>query len=916
MKHLYALIFILFTFASYAQSPYTTTGLSSDWNDDAAWSGVGIPGPGDDLTILDSHIIFTNGNQAAANITLEGSAILNINSFTNTLNVSNNVTLEGTALIAGALGQINVGNSLFINGTNSIGAVGVDVTSSLIISDGARLDFTSIIGDKQFSDVIMDGASLLIFRVAETINISNMLQMNGTAGISGVNGGAINSSSLEVTGVATLSALSIDVSGLTTVDSGAAILFRSIIGDKNFSNFELNGLMLFTSAEQINISGTLTMNPGSGSSGSSPPGMITATDLVVNGTGSSILSAVGVTVTNSASLEANSTLVLRSTVGDKVFNSLTIENNASLTYTSSETLTVTTDLTMNGMSSVTGTSIGTFISNNASFLGTNTIGPINFTTNTLGFVGDGAVLTYTSIAGDKNFQDLTLTGTGAIEFNQSETIIVNNLLTMNGTSTLGGGLSTGLIAAQEFDVNGNNTFGSLLTGVAGTFTLNGSLGFSSTVGTFTTNNMVMAGSDLTLPYDFEITGELDLRDDVADIDLSASDLNFGPNAFISGGSANSYIKQTGTGRVNKEYPTAGFGNAFELPFGDASIYAPIIMGLNSGTNIGPNGLIEYEFVNANGHPNRDNDNTASGGDDDATGGTVATDYLNDYWRFTTTDITDINFTFLGDFNQGGFVGSTFSMSPTILRVGTPPGGSQTIDWHVVGANEAFGTGFVLPGIVAMIDVNNAGNQLNESNTWELYAMDNGLNGSGVERLPITLVSFDAEQKNTAVELNWVTADEVNNDFFTIERSTDGQNFTPIITVDGAGDSQTELSYTALDVAPVEGINYYRLKQTDFSGEFEYSEIERVNFTGPTESPIELKAYPNPLSVGAYLNISGLEGINVARSVYKVISNAGQQLESGGLQELVDGRVRLNQKGMHFIQIIHPEGQEVLKILVN
>jgi len=416
-------------------------------------------------------------------------------------------------------------------------------------------------------------------------------------------------------------------------------------------------------------------------------------------------------------------------------------------------------------------------------------------------------------------------------------------------------------------------------------------------------------------FDLGISDRLNLTS--GDLLLQNANLRIGSSANnIIGGSNSNYIIQSGLGRVIKEYPTTNFFGTFELPFGDAAVYAPIVMQLNTGTVVGPSGEIQFEFVNSNGHPNRDNDNTASGGDDDATGGTVATDYLNDYWTFTTTDITDINFSFLGDFTQGGFIGSTFNMSPTILRVGTPPGGSQTIDWHVVGANESFGTGFVITGTVGMLDVNNAGNQLNESNTWELYAMDNGLNGLGQERLPITLVSFDAEQKNTAVELNWVTADEVNNDFFTIERSTDGENFDPIITVDGAGDSQTELSYTALDVAPVEGINYYRLKQTDFSGAFEYSEIERVNFIGSAETSIQLKAYPNPLSVGAYLSISGLEGIDADRSVYKVISSAGQQLESGGLNKLVEGRVRLNQKGMHFIQVIHPEGQEVLKILVH
>jgi hypothetical protein len=420
--------------------------------------------------------------------------------------------------------------------------------------------------------------------------------------------------------------------------------------------------------------------------------------------------------------------------------------------------------------------------------------------------------------------------------------------------------------------------------------------------------------ELAGSYDLGISDRLNLTS--GDLLLQNANLRIGSSASnINGGSISNYIIQSGLGRVIKEFPTTNFFGTFELPFGDATVYAPILMQLNTGTVVGASGEIQFEFVNANGHPNRDNDNTASGGDDDATGGTVATDYLNDYWTFTTTDITNINFSFLGDFTQGGFVGSTFNMNPTILRVGTPPGGSQTIDWHVVGANEAFGTGFVLPGTVAMLNVNNAGNQLNESNTWELYAMDNGLNGLGVERLPITLVSFDAEQAGNAVELNWVTADEENNEFFTVERSIDGEQFESIITVQGAGNSQVELSYQATDVAPVEGPNYYRLKQTDFNGEFEYSEIRRVDFRR-VDAVIALKAYPNPTSVGGYLSISGLENIDIEQAVYKIISNSGHQMESGELRDIVDGKVRMTQRGMHFIQIIHPEGQEVLKILVH
>ncbi len=116
--------------------------------------------------------------------------------------------------------------------------------------------------------------------------------------------------------------------------------------------------------------------------------------------------------------------------------------------------------------------------------------------------------------------------------------------------------------------------------------------------------------------------------------------------------------------------------------------------------------------------------------------------------------------------------------------------------------------------------------------------------SGVA-LPIELLSFTATPFNNQVNLNWSTATEINNDFFTIERSQDGIRFEPILTKKGAGNSTTTLTYQATDKAPLEGVSYYRLKQTDFDGQFTYSMIRSVDFNG--SSPILITHYPNPIA---------------------------------------------------------------------
>ncbi len=110
-------------------------------------------------------------------------------------------------------------------------------------------------------------------------------------------------------------------------------------------------------------------------------------------------------------------------------------------------------------------------------------------------------------------------------------------------------------------------------------------------------------------------------------------------------------------------------------------------------------------------------------------------------------------------------------------------------------------------------------------------------------LPITLLSFSAERKNKAVQLNWATATEINNNFFTIERSSNGRDFEEIGKSLGAGNSNTIKTYDFIDEHPKGGISYYRIKQTDFDGEFSYSPIAAVRYF---EDDHNLIILPNPI----------------------------------------------------------------------
>jgi len=109
-------------------------------------------------------------------------------------------------------------------------------------------------------------------------------------------------------------------------------------------------------------------------------------------------------------------------------------------------------------------------------------------------------------------------------------------------------------------------------------------------------------------------------------------------------------------------------------------------------------------------------------------------------------------------------------------------------------------------------------------------------------LPIELLSFEAQQSGNAVKLNWSTATELNNDFFTLERLNDADGFDVVLTHPGKGTTSEVSHYEVFDRSPRVGKNYYRLKQTDFDGQFSYSDIVLVEFAAVGEL---LQVYPNP-----------------------------------------------------------------------
>jgi Secretion system C-terminal sorting domain len=143
-------------------------------------------------------------------------------------------------------------------------------------------------------------------------------------------------------------------------------------------------------------------------------------------------------------------------------------------------------------------------------------------------------------------------------------------------------------------------------------------------------------------------------------------------------------------------------------------------------------------------------------------------------------------------------------------------------------------------------------------------------------LPIELVSVDVECISGTVEISWITATERNNDYFTIERSKDAINFEKVGVLKGSGNSQNFMNYSFNDTNYLEGISYYRLKQTDYDGNFEYSSIVSVNCA--VEKTERIKVYPNPISNELTIEIEG----NNEPIRFEIINALGTVLYKGVL----------------------------------
>jgi hypothetical protein len=171
-------------------------------------------------------------------------------------------------------------------------------------------------------------------------------------------------------------------------------------------------------------------------------------------------------------------------------------------------------------------------------------------------------------------------------------------------------------------------------------------------------------------------------------------------------------------------------------------------------------------------------------------------------------------------------------------------------------------------------------------------------------VPVELVSFSAELSMDIVFLHWITATEKNNSGFEIERMQDNSGWEKIGFVEGHGTTTEPNEYSFTDKNISTGMYFYRLKQIDYDGSFEYSLEVKVEVGTPLEFSLE-QNYPNPFNPNTKIKYSVPHSSNVTIKVFDILGN---EIETLVNEEKPVGRYEINfnasslPSGVYFYQL--------------
>ncbi|MBX2945326.1 MAG: T9SS type A sorting domain-containing protein [Cyclobacteriaceae bacterium] len=786
------------------------------------------------------HTVTVDGSATADFINILNGATLN---GTANLTVNYDLTTFGTGRIAPTSGTWSITRNLTVAGTSaSSSAAPLTIGGNLTINAANTLTMSN------------------------TISLAGNLTVHGTLAM-GTNGLTLNGSGTTISG--NLGASTITGSGTITITNNKTITTGS--------NLTVGPVININPATLVTNQGTIThLNNLTGvNSASSVWG--NAANAVLNTTGDVLTTGtlLASSSPNTVNYNGSGAQIVKGTTYNNLFisnagiktagaavtvnNNLLVQDNAqfapgqNVTISAGGVLTIQDNAIFNqSTNTLTGTNADLVMTDNSEYRIGRTAngtypeltGNYSLTGGTVVFNQAGNNIQYSIRAVDYYNLNLAATSTGANSYFDFEdgVYIENNL-----TATLGGAsrirtINGALTVNNDFVFNSSSTGTSTLSNdvTVGTFTLTAGIltvgaftleinqpgGWTRNGGTLTLNvntNVLFSGSDdqviggtvsttftrleinnsgstgVILNQPITVNGVFTLTQGNL-VTTNANLLTMAAGSSVSGASNDSFV----------EGPVAKAGNTnFTFPVGKDGYYRPI--GISSLSAVG---TFRAEYFH--------NDPNGAGYNTSLKDVSLFRVNTGEYWLLDRTAGTPNAFVTLSWDDYSGTIANLAT-----LAVARWNGSS----WNNLGNGATTGGVSPATGTVRTLGL------VSSFSPFTISSLDD------TNPLPVELESFTAQLKQGVVLLDWVTASELNNNFFTIERSKDGQLYSELARVEGSGTTHQRTTYSAVDRTPLKGVSYYRLKQTDFDGSFKYVGIVAINNTA--NDAAALSVFPNP-----------------------------------------------------------------------
>jgi hypothetical protein len=751
-------------------------------------------------------------------------------------NNGNAKTLDAAWTVSGAGSGVTIGDGVVgFNLTIPAGAnlltgsiLNVFANSTLTITNNTNLKptLTGCTFDATSSCIYNNSASTTVQVPVGSTYGKLVISGTGGAGTTYTMNGALTIGTLSLTTAPTLELNTTATNRIFTIgnyfqSAGTLDGGTSNTGDANFT---------------VYVDITTSFNKTGGSTDNLSPSQYTCFEYTGNVT--ETFSTAGtdnymfVHVVGTTSLTLNSALTL---------NGASAQSKTTFTLDAGATITCGTNLITNGS---TGTS-------------TNLINGTFQTAAPTGFSGGAATAIKST-----NGPTITMGAASTVEYNAgvaqtvttrtdyaNVTISNNSIKTMGGANTLSGNLTinaTATLAAGNFThkIAGDFLNSGIFTSNNSTINMNG--GAAQNIGpaggsitTFHNLQISNTSGDVTLQQDANVSITLTMSNGLLNTSAAGTGLITMQVGSTTGASKTDASTSYINGPMMYQITTTANGSTtVNFPIGASPDCRPITLTVSHKV------VTQYNYLaQVNNSPASFLGYTLPATVDTASG--------VHYWTIDRTDVGGTSQPNL-DLNGNQTVKFYFGSNDKVYQ-----GANLTIIKNVSGGTQWFDIGgsslnpgggpWVNSGApqAGSVTSTSSPNAFNSFSTFTLGSLLTGWNS-----LPIELLSFTAVPNNERVDIKWSTSTETNNDYFTIEKSKDGRNFTKLIDVKGAGNSTSLKEYFDIDPEPYVGTSYYRLKQTDKNGAYKYFYMIPVTFNGNKN----ITLFPNPIGKGEPINI--------------------------------------------------------------